>query len=206
MLNFAWVSDTEVIRGFVIDATDFPEIWHSWVRIWNKYYDPTFDDPIGQKDTKKLENYKFFRLPKDLFYTNRFTYDDTQEELKTQPMSYRKSFIKVRLAELANRYINENFLLLHPFQFREKYNIDFDEDITLKNLPKVTPLYEVKNFHFTENWVSKWITKLKFFTIKEETLESLIEQLEYNLDWYYFFKWYTEDWKYEYRLWYDIEF
>jgi len=206
MLNFAWVSDTEVIRGFVIDATDFPEIWHAWVRIWNKYYDPTFDDPIGQKDTKKLENYKFFRLPKDLFYTNRFTYDDTPEELKTQPMSYRKSFIKVRLAELANRYINENFLLLHPFQFREKYNIDFDEDITLKNLPKVTPLYEVKNFHFTENWVSKWITKLKFFTIKEETLESLIEQLEYNLDWYYFFKWYTEDWKYEYRLWYDIEF
>ena len=79
MLNFAWVSDTEVIRGFVIDATDFPEIWHAWVRIWNKYYDPTFDDPIGQKDTKKLENYKFFRLPKDLFYTNRFTYDDTPE-------------------------------------------------------------------------------------------------------------------------------
>ena len=206
MLNFAWVSDIEVIRGFVIDAIDFPEIWHAWVKIWDKYYDPTFDDPIGLKDTKKFKDYKFFGLPQDLLYTNRFTYDDTPEELKTKSMEYRKGFIDKRLAWLVKKYENNDFLLLKPFTFRQKNNIDFNENINLENFSKILPIYEVNNFHFTEKWISKGITKLKFYTIKEETLESLIEQLDYNLEWHYFFKWHTEGWEYEYRLWYDLEF
>jgi len=30
----------------VIDAADFPNIGHAWLRIDDKYYDPTFDDPV----------------------------------------------------------------------------------------------------------------------------------------------------------------
>lgn len=46
MLNYAGVHDVEVIRGHVIDAQDFPTIGHAWIRIGDRYYDPTFDDPI----------------------------------------------------------------------------------------------------------------------------------------------------------------
>ncbi|USN58783.1 MAG: hypothetical protein H6767_01465 [Candidatus Peribacteria bacterium] len=46
MLNYAYISDVEVRRGFVIDAQDFPEVGHAWVRVGEAYYDPTFDDPI----------------------------------------------------------------------------------------------------------------------------------------------------------------
>jgi transglutaminase/protease-like cytokinesis protein 3 len=46
MLAFAGIEDIEHIRGYVIDAVDFPQIGHAWVRIGNRYYDPTFDDPI----------------------------------------------------------------------------------------------------------------------------------------------------------------
>ena len=33
MLGFAGIWDYEVIRGYVINAPDFPQIWHAWVRI-----------------------------------------------------------------------------------------------------------------------------------------------------------------------------
>jgi len=46
MLMFSWVTDVSVIRWYVIDAEDFPEVWHAWVKVWDHYYDPTFDDPL----------------------------------------------------------------------------------------------------------------------------------------------------------------
>ncbi|MDQ7023901.1 MAG: hypothetical protein Q9M97_10560 [Candidatus Gracilibacteria bacterium] len=44
------------------------------MKIGKLYYDPTFDDPIGQNSTKEFNEYKYFGLPKDLLYANRFDY------------------------------------------------------------------------------------------------------------------------------------
>ena len=52
MLLIAGISDAEEIRGHVIDAPDFPEIGHSWIRIGERYFDPTFDDPLGNTSAK----------------------------------------------------------------------------------------------------------------------------------------------------------
>ena len=60
MLSLAGIHDVEVIAGHVIDAADFPQIGHAWIRIGDKYYDPTFDDPVGSTQTKTQENYRFF--------------------------------------------------------------------------------------------------------------------------------------------------
>lgn len=206
MLSFAWIWEVEAIRWLVIDAPDFPDIGHAWVKIGNTYYDPTFDDPLWTKETKTYEKYKFFGLPKDLFYTNRFTYDTIPEYIKSESMEHRRGFIDKKLSDFSNKYKNKNYLLLKPFKFREKYNIGFNEKITIENLSKALPAYEVKNFQFTQGSVLKNITTLNFFTLKEDKIEALLEQLSYNLEWYYLFKWYTEEDAFEYRLWYDVEF
>jgi len=206
MLNFAWISNTQVILWYVVDAKDFPNLWHAWIRIEDLYYDPTFDDPIWTKKTKQLNEYKFFALPYDLFYTNRFLDEDLPEFLKTRSINYRKKFVNSRINNLLKKYKNNDYLLLKPFRFKSKYNISFNESIKLDNLTKILPLYEVSDFSFKKNWVLKNIKKFKYFSIKEDTLEQLIAQLSYNLDWYYYFKWDLWKGKYEYRLGYDVEF
>jgi len=49
-----------MIKGNVIDAADFPQIGHAWVRIGDTYYDPTFDDPLGNMQVKQRDEYKYF--------------------------------------------------------------------------------------------------------------------------------------------------
>lgn len=205
MLSFAWIQDSEVMRWYVIDAPDFPNIWHAWVRIGNNYYDPTFDDPIGNEKTRTKEEYKFFALPKDLLYTNRFSYNNTPEELKTSSMEYRKNFINQQLAKLVDTYKGKNYLLLKIFEIKKEHNIPYNSKIDLSNLWKILPMKEVRNFSFTQWWKKYSIKTLKYFSIKNNTIEELLEQINYNFSEYYFFKWYTSDTEYEYRLAYDVE-
>ena len=112
MLSFAWIGDVWVIKWTVLDAQDFPNIAHAWVKIGGLYYDPTFDDPIGQKWTKNFENYKYFWLPKDLFYTNRFDFWTLPISLKTADTTTRKNYIHEQLKEVSEKYKGKNYILL----------------------------------------------------------------------------------------------
>lgn len=205
MINFAWIWDSQIIRWHVINAPDFPNIWHAWIKIWNKYYDPTFDDPLWLTKTKSYEEYKYFGLPYDLFYSNRFTYEALPEYLKTKSLEYRETFIQNNLYNLANKYKNENYVLLKKSKFKIKYGYLPDENITISNFNKVIPLYEVKDNTLTKDWKKYFISKLYFYVIDDNILENLLEQIDYNLNWHYFLKWINPDSTYEYRLWYDLE-
>jgi hypothetical protein len=102
-----WLSgfaDVEFMPGDVIDSVDFPKIGHAWIRIDNKYYDPTFDDPVGAAENKKPENYKYFGLSRDLFYTNRYDLGTTPAKLKTESIEFRKSQVQQNLAQVAKKY------------------------------------------------------------------------------------------------------
>lgn len=206
MLKFSWVSDVEVIRGFVIDAQDFPQIWHAWIKIWDYYYDPTFDDPVWAKKTLEYNQYKYFHLPEDIFYTNRYLYTTLPESLKTTSMDYRKNLIAKNLSELVDKYSKRGYNLLTPFIFREDNWFTYNEDITLSNFDKITPMYTVDNFQYNYNWYQKTIKKLSFYTLTNDNIEVVLEQLNYNLIWHYFYKWKMQDWSYEYRLWYNVTF
>ena len=211
MLSFAWIDDNEVIKWFVIDAADFPQIWHAWVKIWDKYYDPTFDDPVWLTETKKYDDYKYFSLPKDLFYTNRFDYIDTPEELKTTDLSYRKKLIKKNISYLLYKYKKSNYRLIKPFIFREENGLDPYEKITISKLKNILPYIEINDFKFIENWTKKQIKSLKYFTLKNDNestdneIENLLDQFNYNLKWFYISKWFNEDWTNEYRLAYNLQ-
>lgn len=206
MLNFSWIWNAELIRWNVIDAVDFPKIWHAWLKIDDKYYDPTFDDPIWLTKTRTINEYQYFWLPKDLFYTNRFTYEETPENLKIADLWYRQNYVKQNLIQISEKYKNNDYVLLREINFKKKYNINPTETITIANLGKIFPLYEIKDFKTKINWVNKTITKINYYKIEDSTLGDLIKQINYNTTWYYFFKWDLGDWNYEYRLWYNVIF
>lgn len=189
MLSFAWVSDVNVVKWDVIDADDFPYIWHSWLRIGSLYYDPTFDDPVWASKTKTYEQYKFFWLPKDLFYTNRYDYGTMPDYLKTESLSSREELIKSNLSKLVSKYKNKDYLLLKPFIFRENNSLTYNEDITIEKLKNILPYFEVNNYQYTENNELKTITNLNYYTIDDSNIEVLLDQINYNLDSYVLFNW-----------------
>ncbi len=207
MLSFANIHDSEVIRWFVIDAEDFPNVWHAWVRIWNNYYDPTFDDPEWLTETKTFKEYSYYKLPKDLFYTNRYIDSELPEELKTYNKEQIKDHIRKRLAPMVVKYKDFWYNLLVPYIFRLKHWIILDKQIVAQDLEKIMWSFEVKDFKFTKGGRTKIIQSLNYYSIRTiGDTESILDQINYDLTWYYLFKWDLGNWKYEYRLWYDIKY
>ena len=210
MLKFAGISNVRIIRWDVIDAKDFPKIGHAWVKIWDKYYDPTFDDPIGQTHTKSFKEYKYFWLPKDLFYTNRFDYGTTPEYLKSKSLNFRINLVNKNLSKLVNKYKNKNYLLLKWAEFKKENNINFDENTKIEDLKKIINFYQVEEVSKSKlliedkNWKKWYIKSLRFYQINNNNLGDLLKQLNYNLDWYSLLEW-KKNWKIEYRLAFELK-
>lgn len=205
MTLFAWINDVEVIRWYVIDAKDFPKVWHAWLRIWTEFYDPTFDDPIGAKEAKNYSDYKYFKLPKDLFYTNRYDELDLPKYIKSLSLDDRKKIIQKNLNNLLVKYQDYDYKLLDLLKFKKTYKINYDEKITLDNFTNILPLKVVSNFTFLENWSKKQIYKFKYYNLNNDNIENIIEQLDFNIVWYYYFKWLNDNWTFDYKLAFDVK-
>ncbi len=206
MLNFSYVNNVDVSRWYVIDALDFPKVWHAWITIWSDYYDPTFDDPIWNVKTKTFEQYIYYSLPKDLFYTNRFDFDKLPEYLKDKDMDFRKWVINQKTALLISKYKSNWYNLLKPYIMRLDKWIKFDKKLDIEDLKTIMWFSDVENLKVTKDWKTKNIASLLYYVVDWNSVENMLEQLEYNLDWYYLYKWKLDDWSYEYRLAYNVVF
>ena len=206
-LKFAWVKDAVVIRGDVIDAKDFPTIGHAWLKVWDKYYDPTFDDPIWSTETKRFDEYKYYALPKDLLYANRFDYWVTPSKLKTTDMLFRERYVAQRLSKLSDKYSADNYNILQEASFLQDIGITPWEKLTIKKLSNKIWLYEVDDFSFFGNDKKKRnIKTLKFYEISDKNVLWLMSQIDYNLADIFLFDWKLDDGTREYRLAYDVQF
>lgn len=207
MLMFSWVESPEVMRGFVIDAQDFPQIWHAWLKIGNHYYDPTFDDPIGNTQAKKIWDYKYFDLPRELFYTNRYDVWDTPENIKKLSLSERKNIVAKNLSALTKTYDADKYILLQPYVFREKYEIAPEEKITIQHLKKALKYIEVSSdFQYKYDNKKGYLNKITFYTLTENNIETILSQHEYNaLNDLYLVLW-SENGTSEYRIGYNLKF
>ena len=201
MLSFAWISDVEVKTWYVLDSPIFPDVGHAWVRIWDKYYDPTYDDPIWVSKTKTYSQYKYFGLPKDLFYTNKFDYGTLPSNLKSTNLESRKILIQNNLLKISDKYVNKNYLLLKPFTFRKANSLTYNEKIKVETIKNIIPSYDVNNYKYKDNNQVKSITTLDYYTINDSNIETLLKQIDYNLDWFKLFKW--DNWTY--RLSYNVK-
>lgn len=188
LAQFWWIKDVETIRWYVVDAQDYPEIWHAWIKIGDKYYDPTFDDPIWSINDREREEYYYFWLPKDLFYTNRYEYNNSNEVLEKSPLEFRKQWIKKNLIAIFPKYKWKGYKLLEELEFKDKYNIDFQSNITIEILFNNVDFIEVDNFqNITDN---KTIQTLQYYDVSSNTnISSLLRQINYDFETYTLIKW-----------------
>jgi hypothetical protein len=204
MLLYAGVDDVEIIRWDVIDAADFPYIWHAWLRIGEDYYDPTFDDPVGLTGTLTYEQYRFFKLPRDLLYTNRFDYADTPESLKKAPLIEREELIKRNLSNLVSKYEKNEYLLLKPFKFRKDYDINYNEKISVDVIKNILPYIEqISSTEIIKNWTKQKVRRLgySYYTVDNtKDLEFILQTVNYNID----NLWLIKSISWEYRVGYDV--
>ena len=191
---------SSIIIWDVIDASDFPQIWHAWVKIGEYYYDITFDDPVWATKTKTFNEYSYYKLPKDLFYTNRFDKWLTPENLKTSTLDFRKALIKSNLSKLIEKYKNNNYNLLKIFKFKEKYGISATKDIAANDIIKILWYKDMKNFEVVVAWKTKYIKNLNYISLEDDTIETFLEQINFDLTWYVVLKWLKDDWNIEFII------
>jgi len=210
LLLFGWISDSEMIKWHVIDAADFPEIWHAWVRIGESYYDPTFDDPVGLNVTKQPDEYKYFWLPRDIFYANRFEYADLPEWFDGLSDDNIDTYIYDNLLELSKKYSWEvsKYRVFSPIIFRNTYSIPEKTVITPSLLASKIWSYEVKNnsFSFMENNKKRTIKNFNYYSLDDSNTEDILSILNYDIDSLYLFDWELDSGERTWRLAYDITF
>ncbi len=211
MLNFAGVRNSVVIRWDIIDAPDFPQIWHAWVRVGQDFYDPTFDDPIGVLETRSSNKYRYYKLPKDLMYTNRFDFWKTPQALKGTNLVFREKLVWTKLFALTNKYSSTDYLLLGPSEFRKSLGLTFDDTIDFQDLKnKMTYLEVQTNFSTILDGKTRFLQWFQFYALEKDgtNIDPLLNQLNYNLDEFYLMKFYTDEAEdgFEYRLAYNVQF
>lgn len=192
--------ESEILTWDVINAQDFPKIWHAWVKIWDKYYDPTFDDPIWLDEDYKLEEYNYYKMPEDLFYTNRYNYWETPESIKETSLSFRENLIKRNLSKLVTKYKGKKYNILNPFYFREENSIEYNKDININDLIDILWVTKMKDFKIEENWKTKYVKNISYIWLSDSDIETFLNQVDYNLDWYTLIEWTKEDSTIEYVI------
>ncbi len=190
-------------RILVCDNKEFPNFWHAWVRIWQDYYDPTFDDPIWKLDWT-VYDYNYYKIPKDLIYANRFDWFDIPSYLKDLSLDERKLLVQKRLYELYDNYKNYN--LFKKLKNKIELWYSYDETPTLSTLLEKKVVYEVKNFILTYNNTQKQISSLNYYKLTDDNISLLMSKPDFDMKNSYLFKWYLDNWSFEYRIAYDVTF
>ena len=206
MLMFAWIEDIDVIRWFVINAPDFPKVWHAWLKIWDYYYDPTFDDPIWNTKAKEFDEYVYYKLPKDLFYTNRYNVSDLPEELKTKSQVELENIVNKNLFYLVSKYKDSWYNLMRYTLMMYKNGLNYNDIINISTLKNLITTYDVNwnDMSFYKNWVKIYIRQFKYYRLEEKNIKDVLSTINYDLSNKSIFKWDLWNWIYEYRLVYEL--
>ncbi len=199
MLSFNLI-ESQIIKWDVIDAEDFPNIWHAWNKIWDYYYDVTFDDPIGAKRNKIFSEYEYFKLPKDLFYTNRFDFWDTPEYLKNTNMETRKNLVQTNLASLTSKYQKNNYNILKKVNFKKENNIEINEDITVDDILNIYESYVFVNYKIFFKEKTRNVSTLAYTILEDDSIETLLKNYNYDLNDEIILEWRQDSWERIYIL------
>ncbi len=196
MLSFAWIDDVEQETWYVFDHSDFPNYWHAWNRIWNYYYDTTFDS--SYKNTTN----RYFKLTKELMYYNKIPLSQL-DSLKNVPKSDRELLSSKNLYNLYSKYPNEP-LMSSIWNFIKLW-FTYNSEINISNLINNIWVYDVVDWVISTFW-KKITWKLNYYKVDDSNLKATIFYWNINFDTIMFLKWYNNDWTFEYRLAYDVTY
>ncbi len=109
MLKNSWIKNVEIKNWYALDW--WFNFWHVWAKIWDYYYDPTYDLYNGE------QTYKRYKLPKDLFYVDRIDFSDITKinEYKSYSKEQINNIIKNWYLWLIDKYKNDNYEILKEF-------------------------------------------------------------------------------------------
>lgn len=190
-----WFNDipSDIVSWDVTNASDFPYIWHAWLKIFNYYYDPTFDDPFWIEKTKTPAEYDFFKLPREVLYTDRFDEWKTPEYLKKASLENREALIRKNRALVYPKYKNKNYNILLPIKFKEKIGISLDEKITIENLKNNINYWEFDWINLSFNNTNRKVNSMSYFEVNDENIETFLKQINYDFSDYILIFW-KENW------------
>ena len=179
----------EIIKWDVVNSRDFPKIWHAWIKIDNFYYDPTFDDPLWAKTTKKFEDYYYYKIPRDIFYTNRFDLWKTPEFLKKLTLEQRQTYVDQNIYSLYNKYKDSNLNILNVVKFKKLLWLSAKEEINLNSVIKKFWFSEIwENWKVEINGETRYIEKMNYFEINDKHISSVMHQINFKMEDYKIFK------------------
>ena len=207
MLFFSWIENFEIKKWYVINSSDFPNVWHAWLKIDNFYYDPTFDDPIWINKNKTYSDFLYYKLPKEIIYTSRFDWFNIPDEYKWKSYDYLNLLVDSRLYNLSWK-INW-YKILNYYKVLKEVWFKVD-NITINNLCNFNTCYNVDNKTYNykdEFWKNIKIKWLKYYNISNnKELKNIIKQLWFDFLNMKYFIWHFEDWSKVLRLGYDIQY
>jgi len=179
MLLFNWYTDIEQISWHVLDSKDFWKIWHAWVRIWNYYYDPTFENP----KTEKLQKNLYYRLPQEILNANRIELDEIPDNLLKMTLKERKNKIENEYYNLLKKYNFKKYNILSFYAIKKKITNWVIKDLTLKDLKKYYWEYKLNwNYLIDNKGHKKMISQYDYYIIKDspEYLNILISTIGFK--------------------------
>ncbi len=128
MLQIAHIPDAYLIEGYVLDSPDFPDVGHAWIQIGEDFYDPSFE--LQFRDDS--DDYLYYKIPYDIFYTNRYNTFYLPQELFTTPKEDITDEISRRRLALTSRYREtDDYMVLKPAFLRKHFQIPAETDLTL---------------------------------------------------------------------------
>lgn len=126
---------------------------HAWNKIWNYYFDATYDLTSGNKS--------FYKLPKELFFTHR-ELNNSNEEIKSKIGKEFMSKFKENLTNFKNNNPNSNYSLMnliHDFKIQDIKNIFW-------NILDINQYWQFIDNNWNQNRFSS-IQSYKFTTEKD---------------------------------------
>lgn len=171
MVSFAGINDIEKIDGKV---TTYQAIWqnHTWLRIWDKYYDPTFDDGLSAR--------KYYWLSKSVMLWDRivgFTWN---------PLSLEQVFSNY--VKLSASYDND---LIKWYKSLYDLWITKKSDLNTENLKK-------KLWEITKSQITSWSKIYVLDTPTSDYYLMLVSQLW--TDFWKWKIWINDSWKVSFVL------
>lgn len=152
-----------------------------------------------------ISDYMYFKIPKDLLYINRYDWIDISPKYKDIDLESRKKISLKNMYTIYEKF--KNYKILNKIKVRKYLGLNEDDDLNMDYIINNIPFYNVANFSFKDDlWMINRISSLKYYPINNKNLELVLFGLDIDLSKVMFFKWYDNNWNYEYRLWYDLNY
>jgi hypothetical protein len=101
-------------------------------------------------------------------------------------MKFRKNYINQKLSRLLEKYNNQDYLLLKPLKFKASIGLGYNELVTIENLKIHLPQYQLIDNRLYQDSQVQSISGYKYYSIDDTNIESILKQINYNIDGFVF--------------------